>query len=674
MYAQRDNAGPARPRATRFGEAGLRYLLTSELTSCGLLAVLYSLLAAIHTYPLLADLHSSLPGLGLGDNVTFAWNIWWMREALASPELEFFRSPAVLVPFGASLALHTHTALAAFVGATLLFPLDVISAQNVVLIASLALNGLTTYLLAFEVSGSRRSSVAAGALFVVAPAITTRLMGHFNLVMAWPLVLACVALVRWMRVRTWRAGLLLAVSAALLPYTDYYFTVYFVLFAAASVASDVWTVSLRVRQTDRVAVSTTLIVLGVLMFLIAATIGVLKPSALALGSLTISLRTPTNALTASWLLLIVGALVRWRPRMSVRRRPDAMTAATIVRLAPFVLFAIVLMAPLLVAVFRIWQAGEYVTQTSSLRSSPRGVDLATLVLGPPVGGVLGETVRSAYDRFGLDPMESSAWIGAALLVLLAISMRVLKSDSDARRWLRLGAVFFVWALGPYLQIFGANTGLVLPLALARLIPVVNNARIPGRAIVPATICAVVLVALALTRAKPRLQTTMWALVAIGIVESIAAPLPVVRMPSLAVYEKLGGSLADRRVLVVPFGVRDGFKQRGALQHTDLFAQFHFPHRLVGGFLARIPRSTWTWYETTEPYRTLLDLSDGQPLSGLPTCADIAAGLRTAGVSHVIVERQSASPALTEFVERFPLRLVADEGQRSLFAVAADGCR
>jgi hypothetical protein len=33
-----------------------------------------------------------------------------------------------------------------------------------------------------------------------------------------------------------------------------------------------------------------------------------------------------------------------------------------------------------------------------------------------------------------------------------------------------------------------------------------------------------------------------------------------------------------------------------------------------------------------------------------------------------------SAALLAFVDRFPLRLVADDGQRMLFAVAADACR
>jgi hypothetical protein len=422
-----------------------------------------------------------------------------------------------------------------------------------------------------------------------------------------------------------------------------------------------------------VAIGTSLIALGIVAIVVATTIAVLEPSALSLGSIRISLRTPTNALTIAWLLLIVGTLVRWRPALDVRRRPEAMMAATLTRLAPLVLIALVLMTPLLTAGFRVWHSGDYVTQSSSLRSSPRGVDLATLVLGPPFSGLLGTTVRAAYSRLGLDPMESSAWIGGGLLVLVVMAIAALKDHGDVRRWLVPGGVFFVWALGPYLQFFGANTGLLLPQAAARLLPIVNNARMPGRAMVPVSICAVVLVALALARVGPRFRTTMWALVAFGLVESIAAPLSLARMPDLGVYKHLGGTLTDTRVLSVPFGVRDGFKQRGALQHGDLYAQFQFPHSIVGGFLARIPPSTWTWYETTEPFRTLLDLSDAQTPSPVPTCAQIADGLRAAGVSHVVVTRQSASSSLTAFVERFPLRLVADDGQRSLFAVVADAC-
>src|ERR687897_1232685 len=105
------------------------------------LVISYSLLAVLHTYPLVLFLDSRLPGEGLADNVSFVWNLWWMREALASSTHSFFYCPLIVAPVGGSLILHTHTALSAFAGATLLKDFSLVEAQNILLIASLTLNG-----------------------------------------------------------------------------------------------------------------------------------------------------------------------------------------------------------------------------------------------------------------------------------------------------------------------------------------------------------------------------------------------------------------------------------------------------------------------------------------------------------------------------------------------------
>src|SRR5678815_1843766 len=104
-------------------------------------------LAILQTWPLARHLDTHLPGLGLGDNVSFVWNLWWMREAIASPAWTFFSSPIVFAPLGAPLVLHTHTAAFAWIGATILSHVSVVTAQNVLLIASIALNGWSVSLL-----------------------------------------------------------------------------------------------------------------------------------------------------------------------------------------------------------------------------------------------------------------------------------------------------------------------------------------------------------------------------------------------------------------------------------------------------------------------------------------------------------------------------------------------
>ena len=54
---------------------------------------------------------------------------------------------------------------------------------------------------------------------------------------------------------------------------------------------------------------------------------------------------------------------------------------------------------------------------------------------------------------------------------------------DARPWHAVLFIAFVWALGPRLVVAGFDAGLPLPQILARFIPLVNNARVPGRAMV-----------------------------------------------------------------------------------------------------------------------------------------------------------------------------------------------
>ena len=105
---------------------------------------------------------------GAGDNLTFVWNFWWMRQTLAAGS-SFFHTDAIFWPFGTSLLLHTHTALEALTGATLLSRLSLVGAQNVTILASMAANGFFTYLLAYHLTRSRTGALAAGALFACAP-------------------------------------------------------------------------------------------------------------------------------------------------------------------------------------------------------------------------------------------------------------------------------------------------------------------------------------------------------------------------------------------------------------------------------------------------------------------------------------------------------------------------
>src|SRR5438552_8911796 len=90
----------------------------------------FVVLAIVWTQPLALHLSTHVPGDSFGDNAVFLWDFWWMRTALASTS-GFFHTPYLFAPAGVDLTLHTHIALPALVGATVLHRLPLVVALNV---------------------------------------------------------------------------------------------------------------------------------------------------------------------------------------------------------------------------------------------------------------------------------------------------------------------------------------------------------------------------------------------------------------------------------------------------------------------------------------------------------------------------------------------------------------
>jgi len=204
-------------------------------------------------------------------------------------------------------------------------------------------------------------------------------------------------------------------------------------------------------------------------------------------------------------------------------------------------------APIVWAGAGLFWRGEYVTPLTFWRSAPKGIDLATVFLGNPLNGWWGASVRRDYGRFGINVVESTGWLGVVPMVLTAwvlsratgarsrsvappavqVSQSTSGSTQAVYRWSAVGLVFFVWALGPHLTVFGVNTGMPLPQALLRYVPIVANARIPGRAMVMVYLALSVLSAMAISKRhlwrQPVLVLSL--VVVILIADFLPAPFP-----------------------------------------------------------------------------------------------------------------------------------------------------
>lgn len=622
-------------------------------------AVVWFLLYAVaSTWPLALNLDTHIPGSGAGDNVAFLWNFWWVRHAAFSADVELFHTTHLFAPYGAPLALHTYTALPAFIGATLLRPLTITAAHNAVLLAGLAANGALAYALAWHHIRSFGAATLAGTVFAGSAYVSIHLLGHFNLVHAWGLPLAALATIRLFERPSVAGAALFGAAFAAVAYTDYYYFVYATIFGAIWFVISTFSVKLAWRTSRPIKVERFLVVVIAVLIALIAVILVTGGFQVSLGAIRVSASRIRNPLAAVWLLGIVWLLLRTRLAIDAatvpapRRRIAGLAVGTGV--------AVVLMLPLIAAVVRLTVAGDYVSPPHTWRSGPRGIDLLTMVLGNPLHG---DFARRIYVRFGIDMMEQAAWLGIVPIVLLLFAAaRRIELGSEMRKWICIGAFFLLWSCGAYLIVAGFDTGLPMPQALARFVPVVSNARMPGRAFVMVQLAAAVLCATAVARLRWK-NAAVAGLTAVAVLDGAVA-IPLFMLPPADAIDRRVRDGPAHSVVELPVGVRDGFGEAGRFDHRALVHQIGHGRPIAGGFLARVPSRIRLAYNNDPALSSLLRLS----VEGNDAPADIASRLLELGVTHVVVNTDRMPAGVTDVLVARGMRLVMVEGTRELYLV------
>ena len=629
----------------------------------------FALLAVVLTWPLVTVLGTHVPGKAPDDNVNFLWNLWWMREAMAAG-VSPLHSDWLFAPFGVDLVLHTHSALNALAGATVLGRLTIVEAQNVLLIASIALNGFCAFLLGRRLTGRAVPAIVAGVYFASAPYFAGHLLGHFNLVGAWCLPLFALALLAALERpgagRAILAGLVLGLSA----YTDYYYTVYLAAFLIVVAACRWLGVSVTARRRAHIPiVDVALIVALIATVVLAVWSATSGGGVISVGPWTISLRSGFNLRIVAWVLAIVLA-VRWfRPRMALRLKAPSTVRDDARVFGIAAAAAVVLAAPLWIAAARLILAGDYSAPARLWRSSTEGVDLVSLVAGNPFHPFWRTTGERIYAALGMSTIESTAWLGIVPIAFLIWRRRSLRTV-EARLWIAVAAVFFVWACGPYLMVGGLNTGLMLPETLLHFLPVVSNARIPGRAMVMVYLAGGLLLALALASIERRRVAAAIGLTAAVLADFISAPTHLFKLDVPQIYREVA-ALPPGAVWEFPFGIGDGFGERGALDNATMYYQTVHRHPLAGGFVARLPARLIAAHDETPALRAVLAMSEGQDLpddARARAVDDVRAFMRARGIRYVIVNLATASPALQSFADALQLRVVAEGDGRRVLAI------
>jgi hypothetical protein len=632
--------------------------------------VLMAVLSLVWTWPLVRHFQTHLAGAA-GDNFSFLWNLWWMRHVLASPGLAFFHSDFLFHPFGVDLVNHPHTALQGVISATVLARLSIVEAENLYVLVSLFGNALAAYALAMDLTGHRRSAMLAAVTFGGSPYIAAHLLGHFDLLSAWVLPVFALVLRRALR-DGWRMPAVgCGLTAAVAAYTAYYYVVYIGLIGVSYVVAWSQCVSFGVQRRPQTPMTSRLrhAVLGAIAVdcAVAAWILMTGGGTLSAFGMSVSARTVQGPLTVAWAMMIVGALTRWRiflgfrssSRESLRRGLRVLALAAVV----FVVCA----APLMLQAGSLVAQGRYSSQPYFWRSAPRGVDVLAAVLGNPFHPVAGDVVTNIYRAAHLDRIEGVAWLGVVPLLLLVGPRGRWVNRREAGCWLAVGGVSALWALGPSAKIGGFDIGLPLPQSLVRFVPIVSDARMPGRAMVMVYLALAMLLALRLPALEGRWRKPAWqsALVLGVVLDYLGAPIPLTRLDQPLVYQTLAALRDEGAVCEIPLGIGDGLTAGVGRQDRRVlyYATLH-GHPLVGGFIGRMPPGAADAYAQMPIVGNLLRLSNGQPPVG---GGDSPASM--VPFRYVVIDRTSASAELNAYVHsRLDLELLAAADGKELYSV------
>jgi hypothetical protein len=508
-------------------------------------------------------------------------------------------------------------------------------------------------------------------------------------------------------------GVCLAVAA----YAAYYHVVYLALLAVAYVAAS-WHVvraSIETRTQYQALFTVRLILVGVaaldafLIFLIATTGG----GTFTVGGAEISARGVQNPMLVLWLLLLAWVLTKWRLRFRFGPPGGEMfwrgAQTVMIAVATFTVICL----PLVIQAFRLAVSGRYVSQTYFWRSAPRGIDALAPALGNPLHPLFGGLATGLYERLGLDRIEAVGWLGVVPFVVLLMGRGKWSDVEEARRWKVVLCVFAVWALGPFLTIAGFDAGLPLPQALARFVPVVENARMPGRAMVGVYLALGVLMALrvagmaglkpcatgaddraglkpcatedgvpvdhsrktSVARGDPGKSGTktavahgfspgyVWVLIVLLALDYLPAPIPLTALDRPAVYEQLRTIDDSGAVIEVPFGIGDGLSPgRGSQERRLLYYATIHGHPLVGGYIGRMPPNVAQAYEAMPVVGNLLRLSSGEDV----ITDDTPVGLP---FRYLVLDTNTASPELVEYVrDTLDMDLITSGDGKQLYAV------
>ena len=636
------------------------------------LAVLlgYVVAALAFTWPLPLRLGTHFTGDPGGDTGVYVWNQWVFHQELIAGHNPLATEKILSLTSRVDLTQHNYTAFLNVLALPLISALGIITAFNVVFLLVSVLNALFAYGLARSVTTATRfEAFLGGLLFAWAPAMVARTTGHFSLVAAAALPAFLWCLIKAERSRASRDAALVGLCMAWAALSDAYYGVYCLMIAIVYVAATL----LRVTRVAKPVARPLVWLVDVLIVCFAGLIAGLllgRGGEFTLLGIPVHVRSLYNPVLALTVVVIVRVILWWRPHVELPSLGPSPVKVTIVA----ALACAGPMAPVIYGLTDRIAEGRFVSPDIFWRSSPRGVDALAFVTPNPLHPLV---KAFTVDRQVSHPTWFVEYTASFSLVALAvIGLAVWRAGYRPRMgWVVITVGFALLAMGPFIYVAGVNTHVPGPWALLRYAPGFGLARMPSRFAIIAVLGAAMLFSGALAAIGerwPHRRRTIAAVAAMLLVfELWPAPRTLYSAEVSSVYDRIAADPRPVRVLVLPFGVRDGVWETGNFRPRSQYNQTRHGKALIGGYLSRISQARVERMRGDFPsLDALIKLSEARPIDdSVKAVLEQRAGrlVTQANLGYVVIDERFIPPDRAAIViDAFRLREVARDRHLTLY--------
>jgi hypothetical protein len=150
------------------------------------IGAVYALMVGLMTMPAPLRLSRHLIGNNI-DNWIFYWNNWWLERAIVEGQ-NWFHTPYLFFPQGASLVTHSNSFLNSLLALVLKPQVGPVAAYNLTFLFGLWASAVGMFLLVYDVTQRTAAGLVAGFVFAFAPYHLTQALAHPHLgsIHWWP--------------------------------------------------------------------------------------------------------------------------------------------------------------------------------------------------------------------------------------------------------------------------------------------------------------------------------------------------------------------------------------------------------------------------------------------------------------------------------------------------------